>query len=217
MGVHSQRFPIGNRDLRPCQVQRDDRRLLLQRGRQHDRDLVVLPRMQVDDMSVGEQLGHSGGEDPEVRPRVLGGLGSGVPGDPDDLAHSQVAVLGQLAEEAHRTVLQVRKRAVGRAGGPEAAELLHRIGSQVDRGDAYRDPGIAELGDLLGQQRPAWVGISVVPAPALDAVESLGESADVRGIGKVGRAGDEQRPAILRAGESVDPGAPLGQRGTVGL
>ena len=75
---------------------------------------------------VGEELRHAGREDAEVRAAVLGRLRAGVAGDPDHLADLQLAVLRQLAEEAHRAVLQVGEGAVGRARAPEAVELAAR-------------------------------------------------------------------------------------------
>jgi hypothetical protein len=53
-------------DRRPRQVQRDDRGVQAKRRAEHHRYLVVLPRVQVDDLTVGEQLGDAGGEDAEV-------------------------------------------------------------------------------------------------------------------------------------------------------
>ena len=50
-----------------------------QRGGKCRSDLVVLPRVQIDDPSFGEELRDAGGEDAEVRAAVLGRLGAGVP------------------------------------------------------------------------------------------------------------------------------------------
>ena len=103
-------------------MESDDRRRGLQRRTQDHRNLVVLPRMEIDHVPVGEELGHSRREDSEVGARVLSSLRTGVAGHPDDLPHLQVTILGELAEEAHLPVLEIAEGAIGGAGGPEAVE-----------------------------------------------------------------------------------------------
>ena len=66
--------------------------------RDHHRDLVVLPRDDVDHVPVGEELHDRGLVDAEVRARVLGGLGTGVTGYPQDFADLDIRVLSDLAE-----------------------------------------------------------------------------------------------------------------------
>jgi hypothetical protein len=69
---------VGDLDRGPRQVQGNDGGVGLQGGCQAGSDFVVLPRVQIDDLSHGEQLGHGGGEDAEVgttqiaRGRVVG-------------------------------------------------------------------------------------------------------------------------------------------------
>ncbi len=112
--------------------------------------------------------------------------------------------------------LQIRERAVGRAGAPEAVELLLRVRGEVDRRHAGHDAGVGELGDLLRQQRAFVRAVALVPAVAREVAVACGEAADVGRVGQVGRGGDEERPAVLLRAEGVDPRAPLGQRGAVG-
>ena len=131
-------------------------------------------------------------------------------------AQAQVAVLGHLAEQAHRSVLEVRERAVGRAGTPVAIEVRARVLGEVDRGHAREDAGVGELGDLLRQQCTAGVLVALVPAEAGHLAPVGGEAGDVGGVGQVGRAGDEQRPAVLGLGIGVDVRAPGAESGPVG-
>ncbi len=187
-----------------------------QRGGQHHRHLVVLPRVQVDDVALREELGDAGLVDAEVGAAVLGRLGAGVAGDPDHLADLQLAVLGELAEEAHRAVLQVAERAVGGAGRPEAVERGHRVIGQVDGGDAHADAGVGELGDLLRQQRAAQVRVAVVPAPAGQLLRSPWRSRRCWST----RPGPREQAmnsgrSYSGAGGGVHPGAPRRQRGPV--
>ena len=208
MGGHAKGGPIGDLDGRAGQVQGHDRNVRGQRGGQQDRHLVVLPGVQVDDVPFGEELGHPGLEDAEVGPAVLGGLGSRVAGDPEHLADADLRVLGELAEQAHRAVLQVREGAIGRAGRPEAVEVGEGLVGEIDRGDADGHAGVRELGDLLRQERSARVRVALVPAPAGQVLPVLGEAGDVGRFGEVGRAGDEQRAAVFGLGGGVDPRAP---------
>ncbi len=171
--------------------------------------------MQVDDVALGEELRDARGEDSEVRPRILGRLRSGVAGDPQDLSDLQLGVLRELAEETHRTVFEVRERAVGRARAPEAVERPHRVGREVDGGKADHQPRVREFGDLLRQQGAARIAVAVVPAPARRAVEVLREPGDIRRLGEVRRAGDDERAAVLPLRERVDPRTPGRERRTV--
>ena len=99
----------------------------------------------------------------------------------------ELAVLGELAEEAHGAVLQVAERAVGRAGGGESVPFLERPLGEVDRGDAGRHAGVGELGDLLREEHPLGIGVALVLAPSLDiAAEVLGQPGEVGRIGQVG-------------------------------
>ena len=66
-------------------------------------------------------------------------------------------VLRELAEQAHRPVLEIRERAVSRARAPEAVEVVERVGGHVDRGQADDQPGVAELRDLRRQHRAVEV------------------------------------------------------------
>ena len=123
VGRHAQRRAVGQLDRRSRQVQRHDRHVRGQRRGEHHGHLVVLPRVQVDHVALREELRDVRGEDAEVGTRVFGRLGAGVAGDPQHLAELQLAVLRELAEQAHRSVLEVRERAVGGARAPEAVEL----------------------------------------------------------------------------------------------
>ncbi len=166
-------------------------------------------------MAVGEELRHARREDAEVRAAVLGRLGARVAGDPDHLADLELGVLGQLAEQAHGSVLEVAERPIRRARRPEAVERPERIVGEVHGRDADAHAGIGELGDLLRQQRAAWVRVAVVPAPARRAVEVLREPGDIRRLGEVRRAGDDERAAVLPLRERVDPRTPGRERRTV--
>ena len=127
--------------------------------------LVVLPRVQVDDVPDGEQLGDADGEDAEVGAGVLGRLRAGVARDPQHLADLELAVLGELAEQPHRPVLEVGERAVGGARAPEPVEPLERVLGQVDRGQPGDQPGVGELGDLGRQQGAGRVARSARTSP----------------------------------------------------
>ena len=48
-----------------------------------------------------------------------------------------------------------------------------------------------------GSSAPFEVGVPVVDAPAGDIAPLLGEAVDVGGVGQVGRAGEEERPAVV--------------------
>ena len=192
----AQRLAVGDGHRRPRQVQGHDGHVRGQRGAQHDGHLVVLPGVQVDDGALGEELRDAGLEDAEVGARVLGRLRPRVAGDPEDLAQPQLGVLGHLAEEAQRAVLQVRERGVGRAGAPEAVEGLARVRREADRGHAGQDAGVGHLRDLLRQDRAARVGVALVPAPAGQVPEVLGEAGHVGGFGEVRRAGDDERAPV---------------------
>ena len=62
----AQRLAIRDLDRRPRHVQRDDRHVRRQRRGQHHGHLVVLPRVQVDDVALREQLRDVRLEDAEV-------------------------------------------------------------------------------------------------------------------------------------------------------
>jgi len=81
---------------------------------------------------------------------VLGRLRTRVAGYVDQLADLQLGVLGELAEQSQRSVLQVRERAVGAACAPEAVKSLEGIVGEVHAGHPGKDAGVRELGDLLG-------------------------------------------------------------------
>src|SRR5260370_3609471 len=93
--------------------------------------------------------------------------------DPEHLADLELAILRELAEEAHLAVLQIGERPVRRARAPEAVEVGERVGGEVDRRDRARDAGVRELRDLLREQRAGRVRVPLVPAPALDALEPV--------------------------------------------
>jgi len=190
---------------------------LLERRREHDRYLVVLPRVDVDHLTVGEQLGHAGTEDAEVGAAVLGGFGTGVRGDPHRLADLQLSVLGHLAEQAHGAVFQVGERTVGRAGGVEAVEFLLWLLGQVHCRHADADRAVGELGNSLRQDDTFGVVLPVVPAAILHVVVVRTEPGDVRRSGQIGRADDEQRPAVLLLAVAVDVATPAREAGAVGL
>src|ERR1035437_2403499 len=138
-------------------------------------------------------------------------------GYPEHLAQLQFAVLSKLREQAHRAVLQVRERGVGRARTPEAVEVLHWVCGEIHGGEAAHDAGIGEFGDLLRQQAAARVLVALVPAPALLALEILGEAGDAGRVGQVGRAGDEDRAAVVLLRIGIDPRAPVRKPRPVGL
>ena len=90
-------------------------------------------------------------------------------------------------------------------------------GAEADRGHAGQDASVGHLRDLLGQDRPARVGVALVPAPARQLAEVLGEAGHVGGFGEVRRAGDDERTSVALLRVGVDPRAPGAQRGAVGL
>ena len=141
--------------------------------------------------------------------------GPEVARDPQHLADLELAVLGQLAEQPHQPVLQVRERAVCRACAPEAVELSERVRRKVDRGQPGHHPGVGELGDLRRQERPRRVRMPVIPAGPRRPVEVMAEPRDVGGFGQVGGGRDEQRPAVLAQRERVHVRAPGRQAGPV--
>src|SRR6185503_2019903 len=67
---------------------------------------------------------HTWREDAEVRARVGGGLGAGVPGQDVQDARAELAVLVLLAPHARRQVHQGREGAVRAADRPYAGERL---------------------------------------------------------------------------------------------
>ncbi len=128
----------------------------------------------------------------------------------------QLGVLGQLAEQPQRAVLEVAERAVGAHRAPVAVELGQRVGREVDRGEPGEQAGVGELRDLGGQQRARRVGVALVPAAAGLAAEAVPEPGEVRGLGEVRRRGREQRPAMVAERSGVDPAGPGAETGAVG-
>ena len=103
----AERLAVRNVDRRPSHVEGHDGHVRAHRRGQHDGHLVVFPRVQVDDVAFREKLGDICLEDAEVGARVFGRLWAGVASDPEHLAHLQLGVLRELAEQAHGSVLEI--------------------------------------------------------------------------------------------------------------
>ena len=161
-------------------------------------------------MAFREQLSDACLEDPEVGAGVVSGLRTGMTGDPQELSDLQLTVLSKLAEQPHRSVLEVGEGAVGRAGAPESFEPGEGVGRQVDRCQTCQETCVRELGDLGRQQSPGRVLVTLVPAEPREVTKVRRESRDVRRFGKVSRAGNEEGTTVgaFRLGIDVRPPCP---------
>ena len=138
-----ERAAVGHAEVGARHLDDDDAHLLLARGdlgggEVAGRHVVVVPEAQVDDLVAREQLPHLRREDAEVRARVGGGLGAGVPGQDVQDARAELAVLVLLAPDARRQVHQRRERAVGAAERPHAGELSRDPATRSGRPGRWR-------------------------------------------------------------------------------
>ena len=89
---------LGHGDGRPGEVQSDDGHIGGQGGPQGRGHFVVFPGIKVEHVPLGKQLRYPRRENAEVGPAVLGRLGTGVPGHPQQPPHLELRILGYLAE-----------------------------------------------------------------------------------------------------------------------
>ena len=136
---------------------------------------------------------------------------------PEDLSDPELAILGELAEQAHRSVLEIDERAVRRAGRPEPVEARLGVFREIDARDADRDSRIREFGDPLRQERSLGILGPLILPPAFQFAEVVREPRDVRRVSEVGGERDENGPAVLLLRPGVHPGSPLAERRAVRL
>ena len=95
------------------------------------RDIVVIPKAQIDHLTAREQLPHLRSEDAEVGTRIGRGFRTGVRGKNMQHADAEFAVLILLAPNTRRSVHQRRKRSVGAAQSPHSSEFFGVEGSAL--------------------------------------------------------------------------------------
>jgi len=122
-----ERGAVGDRDGGAREVKRHDRRAEGEARGEDDGYLVVLERVQVDDVPLGKELRDAGLVDPEVRARVVGGLGAGV---------------------SRAGATSVAWRDVVCSAGPPQGRVIMRI--TISRAIALNAPSASGRRDLFG-------------------------------------------------------------------
>ena len=104
---------------------------------------------------------------------------------PDYFSHFQFRILGDLAEQAHESVLQITERTISAHGAIKTVEFFVSIFVEIHCGGAGHHARICEFSNALWKKWTVRIGKFIVEPFVLCTIVSFSKSGKIGGIGEI--------------------------------